>query len=346
MSQSMSQSELTKSVLTKRLYEYILCNDVQSVKSLIKQHYQHISLESFGFLCNLSPLQLACKHGYYDMVKLLLNNDCGVNRIKSFITPRPLELAIINDDINIVKLLIDYGVDLNYTNDHGQTPLFLQMSIRMYELLLQYRANPNVQDNKGNTPILKHMNTKYNAELLRLFFSYYANLNIQNNYKDSVVVSCLCDLNFDERDVSLLKSLHIKFNDIELLHNTIIKKIKYRVFDKLCGIVDLDINEQNKYGNTPLHIAVQQNEFEYVEILLRYGCNVNIYNNDGYTPIDFVYIMSLEYRRKNILKLLLQYGANVNDTLISIENKLWVKDIIKKQISELTNLLMSEVKVI
>ena len=48
------------------------------------------------------------------------------------------------------------------------------------------------------------------------------------------------------------------------------------------------VNLQDGYGNTALHLAVAIDALECVQILLRYGSHVDIPNEEGDIPIDFV----------------------------------------------------------
>lgn len=44
------------------------------------------------------------------------------------------------------------------------------------------------------------------------------------------------------------------------------------------------VDAQNKAGNTPLHIAAQQNNLEIVRMLLHAGADRSVINKDGFTP--------------------------------------------------------------
>lgn len=48
-----------------------------------------------------------------------------------------------------------------------------------------------------------------------------------------------------------------------------------------------DINAQNAFGDTPLHLAVKKNFLKIIKILLEdERIDVDMKNNEGYTPLD------------------------------------------------------------
>jgi len=69
-----------------------------------------------------------------------------------------------------------------------------------------------------------------------------------------------------------------------------------------CGV---KVDAKNQRGETALHLATRRNLLDCSRALLNAGCDVNITDNDAKTPLHVV--TSLE-----MVKLLLEYGANVN----------------------------------
>lgn len=72
-----------------------------------------------------------------------------------------------------------------------------------------------------------------------------------------------------------------------------------------------NINHQNIFGNTALHILKQSvNSAKYAKILLEYDSNINIVNSESRAPLDFC---SAEY--KEILKEIIN-----NITILNLKN--------------------------
>lgn len=58
-------------------------------------------------------------------------------------------------------------------------------------------------------------------------------------------------------------------------------------------------------GDTPLHVAVSQNNAEIINLLLSHSADANAKNKRGMTPL-------MKSRTPDIMKLLIKFGANVN----------------------------------
>ncbi len=67
----------------------------------------------------------------------------------------------------------------------------------------------------------------------------------------------------------------------------------------------LDVNHQNKDGNTPLHLAVRMGDVNLgmVKALVKAGANINLLNTDGKTPLKMA-------KGRAVKDFLLQQGAN------------------------------------
>ncbi|GHM58517.1 MAG: hypothetical protein sL5_06610 [Candidatus Mesenet longicola] len=69
-----------------------------------------------------------------------------------------------------------------------------------------------------------------------------------------------------------------------------------------------NVNEKNKYGNTPLHLAALSNNMEITELLLKYGAKMDERNDSGEMPLHFA--ASSGY--KEIIEKLVTAGIDIN----------------------------------
>ena len=66
------------------------------------------------------------KKNYLNIIKLILNagTDIDIRYSGSIRGSTPLILSILNGYTEVVKLLIEYGADVNYTDKKGKKPLY------------------------------------------------------------------------------------------------------------------------------------------------------------------------------------------------------------------------------
>lgn len=68
------------------------------------------------------------------------------------------------------------------------------------------------------------------------------------------------------------------------------------------------IQSKDKFGKTPLHIAIEMNNFEICKLLMANGAQVDAYDNNNVTPRD----MAMHSSNRDIVQLI--YHPNVQKT--------------------------------
>jgi len=107
-----------------------------------------------------TPLSLAASGGYVNIIKLLLQNGAEINsRTGSKLGISPLMLAAMNGNTAAVKLLLDMGSDINaQIETNKNTALTLacfQGRQEVVSLLLERKANLEHRAKTGLTPLSK-----------------------------------------------------------------------------------------------------------------------------------------------------------------------------------------------
>jgi len=97
--------------------------------------------------------------------------------------------AAQNNNIDLVRQLLDNGIDINVRDDTGNTALARASQEEghddIVELLLEKDANPNIQDHDGNTALM-WASYNVNIEIIELLLNSGANTNIPDH--DGVTV--------------------------------------------------------------------------------------------------------------------------------------------------------------
>lgn len=97
--------------------------------------------------------------------------------------------AVKADDLAAVKYLLHKGVDPNYVNSKGETPLIvaaLNNNSRMGDFLVEMDADINAQDAAGNSALMYAVKSK-NLDLVRMLVKHGAMVHQTNQAGQSAV---------------------------------------------------------------------------------------------------------------------------------------------------------------
>ncbi len=124
-------------------------------------------------------------------VDFLLKNGAQVNRkSEGFGGVSPISEAVYNEDLEMVKLLIDHGADLSLEKDNGETLLLVailsEKSYPVVKLLIEKGADVNRSNNYKETPLMKA--AQYNLPaIVKLLLDSGANKAGKNDYGKSAM---------------------------------------------------------------------------------------------------------------------------------------------------------------
>lgn len=97
----------------------------------------------------------------------------------------PLIHAVIENKIEMVKLLVENAADINIQDSLGYTALHYASQsyfVEVCRVLLENKANVDVKDNYGNTPLFRAVfNSGGKGEIIGLLRSYNADINLKNH---------------------------------------------------------------------------------------------------------------------------------------------------------------------
>ncbi|WP_341815922.1 ankyrin repeat domain-containing protein [Wolbachia endosymbiont (group B) of Idaea biselata] len=251
-------------------------NHVSKYKSLVNDFV------NLAYHKGYNILHLLAKDGNEEVIRLILEK-IGQDELSEVInaTDRigltPLYYAIIDDNLEVVKFLIEKGAELIVNDEY---------SIHCAAMF-------------GSLKVVKYfINEKY------------FNLDELGEQCESPLAYAI---KFDQ--LSVIKYLIKKGADVKLLDDEEIMHLFYYAFEP--GNLDIaqylvrnlnGVNLRSEGGESLLHYAAMYGSSYIVEYLVQNGANVNLPDHDGKSPLCYA-LMSGDL---DIIKYLLKNGANVN----------------------------------
>ena len=101
-----------------------------------------------------SPLTLACYRNNLQVVKLLIQNGADVNVNSTMGTP--LMAAVVKGNFEIVKILLKNKAQVNQPDNNGTIPIMYAAMFKNYDickLLIKQDANPDTKDNQNKSAL-------------------------------------------------------------------------------------------------------------------------------------------------------------------------------------------------
>ena len=159
------------------------------------------------------------------------------------------------------------------------------------QFLLSMGSDPNIRDDNGYTAISLCILMRSTDSISDLIQG--SNLTLKNNFGQNIVHLCLLTENF-----SILQELQNKkpntiknvFDSIDSifgrtpLHYAVVLKLDH--FLSFLSMLDANLDIQDKYGDTAIHISIKQDQISSSKILMMglNSANLEIKNKDKNTP--------------------------------------------------------------
>ncbi|WP_342255471.1 ankyrin repeat domain-containing protein [Spiroplasma endosymbiont of Poecilobothrus nobilitatus] len=286
------------------LHYAIIKNKKEMIKVLLK------SKKIKNNINNKSYLNIGCLHwaslnlkniNNLEITKLLIDNGADVN-LQDENGTTPIYYAISTDNIEIVKLLIDNGADVKNINKNGLTPLYYAIILdkkEMVQFLINNGADVNLRDKNGLTP-LHFAIDENNKEMVQFLINNGADVNIKITSTGATILHYAIIKNKKE----MVKLLINNGADVNKGVDSLIP-LNYAIGEKkemIQLLIDngADVNLQDENGLTPLYYAINTENIEIVKLLLTNGADVNK-GVEGLTPL--LYSKYMKYIKiENLLK--------------------------------------------
>lgn len=229
----------------------IMLGNIELVEHYLAKGVDANSRLTRGYSEGESWLNIAVRHQNKDLIELLLNHGADINQKTGSFKLSPLHIASAGNRgqtrIDICEMLIAHGAEINSQDKHGATPLHWAATVGCQttaQLLINHNANANALDFSHRTPLFEAARL-HQLEIVNLLLSCGAEVNITDNQRWTPL---LCA--FQNSGV-----------------NEIIKALV---------LYGADVNVQGLRGESPLHLAVAQNNLEIVRFLVERGATTGL----------------------------------------------------------------------
>lgn len=235
----------------------------------------------------ITSLHLAIHKKNATMVKQIMLYDKSID-FQSYNGSTALHYACNFELFNIVKILLEKGANVDISEHEFEfIPIFysvIQNNIQICKLLIDNLSNPNHQDKYGNT-FCYYCVENDNYEILDyIFLKYRIEKKNRNIYNENINLT-----NSDEKSVIKIDPDIVNLDGITLCHIMLYKyKQSYDTYiEKLLPYVNL--NYQDNKGNTILHLLIYSEIWQkFIHIIENKKMNIYIKNNNGKTVYDLI----------------------------------------------------------
>lgn len=247
-----------------------------------------INVDSFSY----SEFQLmdAIKKGRLKKANALLKINKKLNFIYNkgkYKNETPLKLAVKKNYHDMVRFFIKKGANTNFKDKDGATALCFVHDLRMAKLLVSNGAKINISIKKGylkGWTALHFAVSKNQVKVSRYLLNKGANPTSLSNWGESPL-----HIAVSVGNVKLFKILYNKKlrNHLKGYYgNSIMHLVTEPSMAKLLKSLGFSIKKANKNKMLPIHLASELGELKMVQYFINAASPLNKKNKDGKTALD------------------------------------------------------------
>ncbi|XP_030644286.1 transient receptor potential cation channel, subfamily N, member 1 [Chanos chanos] len=262
------------------------------------------------------PLLLAVEAGNVGIVKELLGNqsEAQLRAQKSASGDSALHICCRRKDLEMAKVLVEFGANVDFQNEEGQTPLHIaacEGDEVMLKLFYQSKANPNIADKMDRSPL--HVAAeKGHTNVVEILTEKFKSNVLARTKDGSTLLHIASQCGHPETALTFLKKgvpLHMPNKSGAVCLHAAAKRGHTAVVKALL-LKGAHVDATTKDGQTALHVAVQNCKPQVVQMLLGFGAQVQLKGGKALeTPL---HIAARVKEGEKVAEMLLKSGADVN----------------------------------
>ena len=258
-----------------------------------------------------TPLYLAAKNGYDEVIKLLLRYGANVHAMGNQ-RWTALHVAAANGHLPATHVLLDHHADTHVQDDYGKTPLHCALENGHLEValcLIKRSGDQNIRDDRNITPLHLASEKGY-LEVVLALFEHHADGSARDKGNKTPLHRAL-----DHRRLPVIQALLKHGVDPNTRYDKENTSVLYLASAE--GYLEAvqtflehgaDPNIRDDDMRTPLHIASQKGFLDVVVTLLEHKADVDALDDEMTTPL---YQASLN-QRLPVVRALLGHDADPN----------------------------------
>eukprot|EP01080_Neovahlkampfia_damariscottae_P012248 gene12248-5833_t len=289
----------------------------------------------------------ACEGGFISCVKYLLDRGAKIENENY----QPLCQACLNYSVEIIKMLIKHGADVNVKDHEDFTPLdwLLRMGkddeelLSLVDLFSQNKLDINTKEKAEGDSYL-HLSTRYGLLWTsRRLINLGSELEATNNKGNTVLLNC-CEKSHGWK-MDIFRLIQQRGGDIKAKNKEGNSALHLAAKNGLIPVVNflatkLNINDENAYGNTPImEAALYNRNVSVIQHLISHKANLEMKNNAQLNVIDLAllnynldvcYVLLARFKRTEMVEGI----SNILPNFANVEKQMIEKKIDLDKVEE------------
>lgn len=272
----------------------IKSQDIKTVKELVHNgvDVNNTSASSRGY----TPLRYAVFMKNIEIVRLLIKSGANVNKISAD-GHTPLKIACSAYESppvdDMVKLLLDNGAEPGIYNKWTDGPLHYAAMYKQpgaVKMLIQYGADVNAKGSYGRTPLIYGASSARMPDMVKFLIDSGADVNATNDSGENALFELITREESNSEIAKILLDNGIKK---DLRNSSKMTALHWAAFCGKINIIEVlleygfDIEDKDSFGNTPIIKAMSQNKIDAVKFLFNKGARPDSQGQAGFSLLEY-----------------------------------------------------------